>query len=87
MINKLITPSNNGNSHNVDYQSTGKVARVQPTITEKFMQDDGETMLILSNGSQSLEKDYNRIWGSGIKGVVNWKGRGENPDGRKRGLQ
>ena len=86
MIQKIKTPSNNSNSHNVDYHSTGKVARVMPTITDSFMQDDGETMLILSNGSQSLEKDYNRIWGT-TKGIVNWKGRGENPDGRKRGLQ
>jgi hypothetical protein len=81
MIQKLITASNNNNSHNVDYHSTGKVARVMPTITDSFMQDDGETMLILSNGSQSLEKDYNRIWGT-KKGVVNWAGRDENPDKR-----
>ena len=85
MINKLITPSNNSNSHNVDYHSTGKVARVQPTIDDSFMQDDGETMLILSNGTQSLEKDYNRIWGT-TKGIVNWKGRGVNPDTRKNWL-
>jgi hypothetical protein len=86
MIQKIISASNNNNSHNVDYHSTGKVARVQPKIEDSFMQDDGETMLILSNGSQSLEKDYNRIWGT-TKGIINWKGRGENPDGRKRGLQ
>lgn len=83
MITKVITPSNNNNSHNVDYKSTGKVARVQPNIIDSFMQDDGETMLILSNGTQSLEKDYNRIWGSGVKGIVNWKAKGTNPDTRK----
>jgi hypothetical protein len=85
MIQKIISASNNNNSHNVDYHSTGKVARVQPTITERFMQDDGETMLILSNGSQSLEKDYNRIWGT-TKTAVNWKGKGINPDTRKNWL-
>ena len=82
MITKIVTPSNNSNSHNVDYKSTGKVARVQPNIIDSFMQDDGETMLILSNGTQSLEKDYNRIWGT-TKGQVNWSARGENPDKRK----
>lgn len=86
MIQKLITPSNNNNSHNVDYHSTGKVARVIPTITDSFMQDDGETMLILSNGSQSLEKDYNRIWGT-TKGEIDWNGRGKNPDSRREWMK
>ena len=86
MITKIISPSNNTNSHNVDFQSSGKVAIVKPTIEDSFMQDNGEIMLVLSNGRQSLEKDYNRIWGT-TKGVVNWKGKGINPDGRRRGLE
>ena len=86
MIQKIKTPSNNSNSHNVDYHSTGKVARVMPTITDSFMQDDGETMLILSNGSQSLEKDYNRIWGT-TKGKIDWNGRGKNPDSRREWMK
>ena len=79
MIQKVITLSNNGNSHNCDYKSTSKKAHTAPNIVESFVNDEGEVMHILDNGNQQTDILYMAMWGK-VKGVINWKTKGENPD-------
>lgn len=86
MITKIVSPSNNTNSHNVDYQSSGKKAMTAPKIVESYLTDEGEIMHILDNGRETLDVAYMAIWGK-AKGQINWKAKGENPDGRHRGLK
>ena len=82
MIKKIITPSNNSNSNNVDYRSTGKIANKQPLILESFVDDDGEINFILDNGRTTLEKNYQKMWEI-PKGKIDWKAKGNNPDTRR----
>ena len=57
-------------------------ANYKPAIIDSYMDDNGEKMLILDNGRETPEIRYNALW-MPSKGIVNWKGRGENPDKTK----
>ena len=57
-------------------------ANYKPAIIDSYMDDNGEKMLILDNGRETPEIRYNALW-MPSKGIVNWKGRGENPDRTK----
>jgi hypothetical protein len=57
-------------------------ANYKPAIVDSFMDDTGEKILVLDNGRETTETRYNALW-MPCKGIVNWKGRGENPDKTK----
>ena len=57
-------------------------AHYKPVIVDSFIDDTGEKILILSNGRETKETTYNALWNP-LKGIVNWKGKGENPDKTK----
>ena len=57
-------------------------ANYKPAIIDSYMDDNGEKMLILDNGRETPEIRYNALW-MPSKGIVNWKGRGDNPDKTK----
>jgi len=57
-------------------------ANYKPAIIDSYMDDNGEKILILDNGRETPEIRYNALW-MPSKGIVNWKGRGENPDRTK----
>ncbi len=57
-------------------------ANYKPAIIDSYMDDNGEKMLILDNGRETKEITYNALW-MPSKGIVNWKGRGDNPDKTK----
>ena len=57
-------------------------ANYKPNIVDSFMDDNGEKVLVLDNGRETLESRYNALWMPN-KGIVNWKGRGDNPDKTK----
>ena len=54
----------------------------KPNIVDSFMDDNGEKILVLDNGRETTETRYNALWNPS-KGIVNWKGRGDNPDKTK----
>ena len=54
-------------------------ANYKPNIVDSFMDDNGEKVLVLDNGRETLESRYNALW-MPCKGIVNWKAKGENPD-------
>lgn len=79
MIKKVITPSNNGNSHNCDYRATSKQAHTAPGIVESFVNDEGEIIHVLSNGNQQSDVLYMKLWGQ-PKGIILPKNfKGDNP--------
>ena len=57
-------------------------ANYKPAIVDSFMDDSGEKILVLDNGRETTETRYNDLWNP-CKGIVNWKGRGDNPDKTK----
>jgi len=57
-------------------------ANYKPAIVDSFIDDTGEKILVLDNGRETKEITYNALW-MPSKGIVNWKGRGENPDKTK----
>lgn len=57
-------------------------ANYKPAIVDSFIDDNGEKVLVLDNGRQTTETRYNALWNPS-KGIVNWKGRGDNPDKTK----
>ena len=57
-------------------------ANYKPAIIDSYMDDNGEKILILDNGRETPEIRYNALW-MPSKGIVNWKGRGDNPDKTK----
>jgi hypothetical protein len=80
MITKTLS-NTGGASHNVDYK-TNKKANTAPVIIESFIGDDGEVRHILDNGRETLDTAYVNMWGA-KKGIVNWRGKGVNPNHRK----
>ena len=57
-------------------------ANYKPAIVDSFIDDTGEKILVLDNRRETPEIRYNALW-MPSKGIVNWKGRGENPDRTK----
>jgi len=86
MITKIVSASNNTNSHNVDYQSSGKKAMTAPKILEEYIDDDGNKNYVLAGNKTQLADAYNQLWNP-TKTPVQWNNRGINPDGRRRGLE
>jgi len=83
MITKVITPSNNSNSHNLDFQSQGRKVYVAPKIIESYIADNGEIMHILDNKREQSDISYMAMWGK-PKGIILDKGvKGDNPNQRK----
>jgi uncharacterized Fe-S radical SAM superfamily protein PflX len=80
MIRKVITKTNESNSHNIHYVG-GKQAHTAPVILESFVNDDMEIEHILANGNTTLDTAYMAMWGK-PKGIMNLdkKYKGENPD-------
>lgn len=79
MIQKVITLSNNGNSHNCDYKATSKKAHTAPNIVESFVNDEGEIIHVLESGNTQSDLLYMKHWGQ-PKGVILPKGfKGDNP--------
>lgn len=74
MINKIITPSNNSNSHNIDFRSSGKEAKTAPAILDTFMDDEGKENYVLEGGKTTLADRYNQIW-MPIKSAVQWNAK------------
>jgi len=85
MITKVTSISNNSNSNNVDYKSTGRPAMTAPKILDKYMDDEGNEVYVLPDNRTQLAMAYNALWNP-VRGVINPKGRGENPDSRRRFL-
>lgn len=53
-----------------------------PVIDHDFVDDNGELQYALANGNTIPASRYNSVW-LPIRGVVNWKGKGDNPDRTK----
>ena len=81
MIQKIKTPSNNSNSHNVDYHSTGKVAMTAPKVLDEYFDDDGNKIYVLAGDKTQLADRYNQLWNP-TKTPVQWGAKDKNPDGR-----
>lgn len=72
------------NHHSVEYKAERKI-NIKPIITESYVNDNGDVMLILSNGNQMLSDAYKAMWepakgkilpktcrGDGIDPRTNW---------------
>lgn len=57
-------------------------AYYKPAIVDSYMDDSGEKILVLDNGRETPETRYNALW-MPDRGIVNWKGKGDNPDKTK----
>lgn len=82
-MKKVITNAMGGASHNVNFQAEGRIAHTAPIITGSFLDDDGKIIHVLENGNELSDENYIKHWGQ-PKSKINWKAKGENPDGRKR---
>lgn len=60
----------------------------QPRVLESYVNDEGETMLILDNGRETLSERYNAIWNP-CKGkvITDKKYKGVNVDTTKAYLK
>jgi len=83
MITKVITPSNNSNSHNSDFHAQGRKVFTAPSIVESFINDDGEIVHVLVNGNTQTDVLYMKMWGK-PKGIIinDKKHKGDNPNSR-----
>jgi len=79
MIAKVITTSNNTNSHNCDYRATSKKAHTAPGIVESFVNDDGEIIHVLDNGNQQADCLYIKMWGQPKGAILPKNFKGDNP--------
>lgn len=61
----------------------GRTAHTKPQIQESYVDDDFNVVHILTNGREMLADKYTELW-EPKKGVINWKGRGDNPDKRRQ---
>jgi len=83
MITKVITPSNNSNSHNSDFHAQGRKVFTAPKILESYIADNGEVTHILDNQREQSDISYMAMWGK-PKGIILGKGvKGDNPNQRK----
>lgn len=55
---------------------------LKPGILDSYIDDEGDKMLVLDNGRECKETIYNAMW-LPVKGKIDWKAKGENPDRRK----
>ncbi len=63
---------------NVNFHANVK-SYLPPLIVDHFIDDNGEKNYVLANGNTTLESKYNSLW-MPVKGIVNMKGKGDNPD-------
>jgi len=55
----------------------------QPKVIDKYMDDEGEEVLVLDNGRTSLASKYNQLWNP-HKGVIDMKSKGEPINGKQK---
>jgi hypothetical protein len=79
MPQKVITRTNTSASHNVDFK-TNKPAYTAPVISESYVNEEGNTMHILTNGNEISDDNYMKMWGR-PKGkiITNKNYKGTNP--------